>query len=33
MLTIAILSLIFRTEKGQRFLFRLCGVTPLAIRY
>jgi len=33
MLTIAIIALICRTEKGQFMLFRLCGVTPLAIRY
>lgn len=33
MLTLAIISLICKTEKGQRIVFRLCGVTPLALRY
>lgn len=32
MLTILILTLICRTEQGQRILFRLGGVTPLAVR-
>ncbi len=32
MLTLAILTLICRTDKGQRILFRLFRVTPLALR-
>lgn len=33
MITMAILALILRTTKGQLIMFRLCGVTPLAVRY
>jgi hypothetical protein len=33
MITLAILALICRTSKGERIVFRLCGVTPLALRH
>jgi hypothetical protein len=33
MLTMLILALLCKTQKGQFIMFRFCRVTPLAIRY
>lgn len=33
MITIAILTLVCRTRRGQLLLFRWSGITPLALRY
>ncbi len=33
MFTIAILTLVCRSRRGQLLLFRWSGITPLALRY